>query len=75
MRYGGKLPRLLDVPNYEGILIHVGNTANDTSGCLLVGENKIVGQLVNSTKTFYRLMDEYMVPARERKEEVWIEIK
>lgn len=75
MRYGGKLPRLLDVPNYEGILIHVGNTVNDTSGCLLVGENKIVGQLVNSTKTFYRLMDEYMVPARERKEEVWIEIK
>jgi hypothetical protein len=75
MKYGGKLPRLLDVPNYEGILIHVGNTANDTSGCLLVGENKIVGQLVNSTKTFYRLMDEYMVPARERKEEVWIEIK
>ena len=44
------LPRLLDVPGFEGILIHKGNTANDTSGCLILGENKAVGKVVNSTK-------------------------
>lgn len=75
MRYNGILPRLLDVPNYEGILIHVGNTAKDTSGCILVGYNKIVGKLVDSTKAFYKLMDNYLIPARNRKETIFIEIR
>ena len=52
---GGKLPRLIDVKGYEGVLIHVGNKAEDTLGCILVGENKIKGQVVNSTATFQEL--------------------
>lgn len=28
----GYLPRLLDVPGFEGILIHIGNKAGDSSG-------------------------------------------
>ena len=54
--WGGKLPRLLNVPGFEGVLIHVGNKPADTLGCILVGENKVKGQVVNSTASFNKLM-------------------
>lgn len=51
----GRVPRLLNVPGFEGILIHCGNVAGDSSGCILVGENKVVGKVLNSQATFKRL--------------------
>lgn len=72
--YGGRLPRLLNVPAYEGVLIHVGNTPEDTLGCIIVGQNKEVGKVVNSTATFKRLMDEWLQPAAEKDETVYIQI-
>lgn len=53
----GCVPRLLNVPAFDGILIHVGNTETDTEGCILVGENKAVGKVLNSKDTFLRLYD------------------
>ena len=54
--YGGKIPRLLNVNSFDGVLIHPGTTSNDTSGCLLVGRNTIVGKLTQSQDTFHKLM-------------------
>lgn len=54
--YGGKLPRLIEVKGFEGILIHVGNTQHDSLGCIIIGQNKIKGKVINSTACFQKLM-------------------
>ena len=51
----GKVPRLLNVPHFEGILIHCGSTANNSAGCILVGNNTVKGGLTNSKETFKKL--------------------
>lgn len=70
---GGRLPKLMDVPFFEGILIHSGNTPDHTAGCILVGENKIKGQVINSMNTLKNLWVKLNV-ADEVGEEIWIDI-
>lgn len=51
----GKVPRLLNVKGFDGILIHAGNKAEDTDGCILVGRNLEVGKVLKSQETFFSL--------------------
>ena len=71
---GGKMPRLRDVPGFDGILMHPGTTALDTKGCVLVGRNTKVGQLTQSRDTF-QVLYEKLSAAAKRGEVITIEIK
>ena len=55
-RFGRVLPRLISVKGYAGVLIHSGNTAADTEGCILVGENRERGKVLNSRATLESLL-------------------
>ena len=68
---GGYLPRLLNVPAFDGVLIHIGNTAKNTEGCILVGRNTKVGMVLESTATFHALYD----VLRRAKGDIYITIK
>lgn len=51
------LPRLLNVPGYSGVLIHPGNTAVDTEGCLLPGYARAADTVTSSRLAFDALFD------------------
>ena len=70
----GYLPRLINVPHFDGILIHAGNTAEDSAGCIIVGENKIKGQVINSMVTLKRLYS-CLKEASDRNEKINIKIE
>ena len=70
-RFKCLMPLLLNVPGFDGIRIHAGNTAEDTHGCLLVGKNTEKGKVTNSKYTF----SELMAIMQSSKTDITIEIK
>jgi len=73
-RFKKMLPLLIDVPNFEGVRIHSGNTSADTEGCILVGESHGPDFVGNSRLAFNKLFAK-MNDALVLGEEITIEIK
>ena len=72
-KFKRELPLLLNVPHFEGIRVHRGNSKQDTEGCLLTGENKEKGKVINSTK-YEKELVRILKEAVSKKEKITIEI-
>ena len=72
-RFKKWLPYVQGVPGFEGIRIHAGNKPEDTQGCILVGENRVKGMVVNSRIWLHRLMNRIQA-AENQGEGIWITI-
>lgn len=55
-KFGKYLPEIIGVPAFSGIRMHGGRIPKHTLGCLLLGENKVVGQVLNSSATCARVL-------------------
>ncbi|MDR2652867.1 MAG: DUF5675 family protein [Prevotellaceae bacterium] len=70
----GYVPRLLNVKGFEGILMHIGNTNADSSGCILLGKNTVKGAVMESSETLRKLYDKMRLAA-DTGEEIVITIE
>lgn len=66
-RFKRLMPLLLNVPNYEGVRIHPGNTAEDTEGCILVGSKvRSDGRFVSESMKAYTKLFAMMTAAKDK---------
>lgn len=74
-RFKKILPEILNVPNFSGIRIHSLNKAEESEGCIGVGEwnGKDTNWISNSRKTFDKLMS-LLQKAEDKKESITITI-
>lgn len=74
-RYDGKVPEIPNVKGFTGVRIHPMNSALDSSGCIGIGKNNIKGRITNSTNYYYKLVDNYLLPAVKRGEKITLTVK
>jgi hypothetical protein len=70
----GKVPKLLDVPGFDGILMHKGVSEKSSAGCIILGYNTVKGMVTNSQAAFekvYRLLQSYKAQGHK----IYIQIK
>ncbi|MDP9267247.1 MAG: DUF5675 family protein [Acidobacteriota bacterium] len=71
----GRVPEILNVPGFIGIRAHIGNSATDTDGCLLVGKQRLDAECILRSREAYKELVNLLLAAEKRGEEVWITYK
>ena len=74
-KYNGKVVQIMNVKGFSGIRINPLNTAEDSLGCVGPGRNTKKGMVTESTKYYYKLVDEHILPALKRQEQILLIIK
>ena len=62
-----------NVPKFEYILIHIGNTEKDTAGCLLVGNSTNVSNVISDSGAAYISMYKKVAPELKKGNKVTIQ--
>jgi hypothetical protein len=65
--------QLMDVPGYDDIRMHGGNTSADSTGCCLVGAHKQKDRIYDC-HTVLAELERIVQGALDAKEEVWITV-
>ena len=69
-RFKKEMPLLLEVPNFEGVRIHAGNTDKDTLGCILVGKVRHLDKISDCAQ-----VNQFIIDAIKKAGKATIEIK
>lgn len=73
-RFNKDLPHILNVPQYEGVRIHPGNSSIDTEGCILLGKEIINDNFISNSKKAFDAFYQKLQTALNDGESVTIEI-
>jgi len=75
-RFQQQMPLLLNVPGFEGVRIHTGNTDADTHGCILVGADAgdAFDDRIGNSKVAYGALFPKIDAALKKREKVWLTI-
>lgn len=70
----GKVPQVMNVPCWSGVRLHPANEASELLGCIAPGKNTKKGMVTSSTHYYTVLVIDYIFPAIEQGEKVYLEI-
>lgn len=73
-KFGRVLPRLQNVPNFTGVLIHNGSYVENSEGCILVGNTKSADFLGGSVNAVNALL-KFLQPYASASAKIWIRIQ